>query len=723
MNEARIGIYKDDSGNRYELMYLAKGSDSGSRFAVFRMLDNAEDILVVPLEKWRRGEIGADDAVTRLTVDTAFECESGCSFDTEVDEDPEIFTDPPLEESEYADRGSEDVHPTEREILKKYYGFERFREGQEKAIGAIREGRDVLVIMPTGGGKSICYQVPALMGEGLTIVISPLISLMQDQVRSLVENGIPAAYINSSLTEGQISKVLANLSCGKYRLLYIAPERLVSRSLLRVVQEIPITLVAVDEAHCISQWGQDFRPSYLKIPEFIRSFGKRPPICALTATATPKVRSDIISMLDLRDPVDVMTGFDRKNLYFSVLEPPNKTRELVRLLKQYPDMPGIVYCSTRKSVDTVWDHLRLCGFKAARYHAGLSDEERKESQEAFIYDRVWVLVATNAFGMGIDKANVRFVIHYNMPGDLESYYQEAGRAGRDGERADCHLLFSRGDIQTQHYFIENMGENAQLEESELLQVQKNARQRLQYMIRYAKTQDCLRYTILKYFGEEAPKHCGFCLRCRVPVEQLDCTAESKQVLSCISQTNERFGRGMIIDILRGADTERIRTNRFNTLLCYGTLQHLSSMLLGRVLERMLELEVLCLTDVTSRNGDVYQILKSGKNAGKLLNGELEIKVPRPIEKVTGRKKKADASEPLSGDQQIMFDDMRALRAEIASRRGIPVYYVFSDQTLRDICASKPITLDELSRIKGIGEAKLRSYGKEIIDLVRRHTLQ
>ncbi|MBQ3284323.1 MAG: RecQ family ATP-dependent DNA helicase [Ruminococcus sp.] len=396
------------------------------------------------------------------------------------------------------------------EILERYFGYRSFRIGQEDVVDALLSGRDALAIMPTGAGKSLCYQIPALMMDGVTLVISPLISLMKDQVNALTTQGVKAAYLNRSLTDAQYDKALYNMAQGMYKIVYVAPERLTSRRFVRVCQALHISLIAVDEAHCVSQWGQDFRPSYLNILAFIEKLPKRPTIGAFTATATAEVKRDIISILRLNDPFKITTGFDRPNLFFSVIRPSSKSIELLRLVRERSGKSGIIYCSTRKRVEEVCQHLCSKGYLATRYHAGLEDEERRKNQEDFVYDRKRIMVATNAFGMGIDKSDVRFVIHYNMPKNLESYYQEAGRAGRDGEDADCILMFGQKDIETAQYFIDSIEPNPELTDEQNKAFKQKEQERLSHMIAYCKTRGCLRVYMLRYFGDTTPEHLLMC---------------------------------------------------------------------------------------------------------------------------------------------------------------------------------------------------------------------
>lgn len=427
-------------------------------------------------------------------------------------------------------------------VLKEYFGHDSFREGQGRITDSLLGGRDVLGIMPTGAGKSICYQVPALMFDGITIVVSPLISLMKDQVSALVQSGVAAAYINSSLTHAQYLKVLQNTESGKYKIIYVAPERLCAPAFLEICRNLNISMVAVDEAHCVSQWGQDFRPSYLKIPDFIDALNSRPVVGAFTATATGAVRDDIKTLLRLVSPLVVTTGFDRPNLFFSVMQPKNKSIELMKLIKERKNESGIVYCSTRKAVEEVCELLQKNGFAATRYHAGLDENERRRNQDDFVYDRAAIMVATNAFGMGIDKSNVSFVIHYNMPKNMESYYQEAGRAGRDGRSADCILLYSAKDVRTNQFLINNSEPNPDLTEDEQEEVRRRDRERLKQMTFYCTTHKCLRKFILEYFGDKGPERCEKCSNCLSNHENTDITVDAQKIMSCVARTGQRYGK-------------------------------------------------------------------------------------------------------------------------------------------------------------------------------------
>ena len=483
--------------------------------------------------------------------------------------------------------------PTAQDILKQYFGYDSFRPGQDKLVQSILSGRDTLGIMPTGAGKSICYQVPALLLSGLTLVISPLISLMKDQVGALNEAGVPAACVNSAMSAESMRDVLGYAAQGGYKLLYVAPERLTAPAFLSFAQRVPVSMVTVDEAHCISQWGQDFRPSYLKILDFLAALPARPLVSAFTATATEAVRDDIVRALGLRDPFALTTCFDRPNLYFAVERPPSKPNALLRLLATRTGKSGIVYCATRKTVDDVCDMLLAKGLPATRYHAGLSAEERQRNQEDFLYDVKPIMVATNAFGMGIDKSNVSFVIHYNMPKNMESYYQEAGRAGRDGEPADCILLYSGQDVHTAEFLIghsHEAGDSSVDPETRQALIERD-RDRLRQMTFYATTDECLRRYILRYFGEQAPVSCGHCGNCDTVFEQVDATVDAQKILSCVYRMAERglhFGRGMAAAVLVGSQSEQIKKFRLDTLSTYGIMRGTSMARVRQLTDALIE---------------------------------------------------------------------------------------------------------------------------------------
>lgn len=693
MNEPKRGIYRHYKGKRYELLDIATHSETLEPMVVYRQLYGDGKMWVRPMSMWSEPVEIDGRTVSRFSLEEG---------EFSADEIP-------------APLPAADLPPKLR-VLKQFYGYSAFRDGQEDVVDSILAGQDTLAVMPTGAGKSVCYQVPAMVMDGVAIVISPLISLMKDQVQTLIQSGIPAAYLNSSLTERQFDLALTNAARGKYRIIYVAPERLLTPRFQSISMGMNISLIAVDEAHCISQWGQDFRPSYLTIPDFLNALPKRPVVCAFTATATERVRKDIESMLQLRDPFVKITGFDRKNLYYSVTEPSRKDTELLRLLKDYKGMPGIVYCATRKKVESVYELLLEHGISVTRYHAGLSDAERQSNQEDFSYDRREVMVATNAFGMGIDKSNVRFIIHYNMPKDIESYYQEAGRAGRDGERADCHLLFGRQDILTQQYFIEHMGEEAGLEGEALHSVQENARKRLNAMIRYCQTPDCLRKYILNYFGEPSDGNCAFCLNCLNPPQMENVTEAAKAALRCIDQTGERFGRNLIVDVLRGAENDRIRQFRLDHLLSYGALRGLSRDQVNAVMDRLQELGALRVEMMEAATGQ-YPILKLDCAADEILEGDQSVSILSRRQK---KEKKRRTDELPSDVDRDLYERLQALRRKIAYSRGVPPYVVLTDSAIRGLASVKPATLEEMSGISGIGTVKLREFGQTFLKEIQKY---
>ena len=520
-------------------------------------------------------------------------------------------------------------------VLKEYFGHSEFRPGQDMVVDAILERRDALCVMPTGAGKSVCYQVPALMFEGVTLVISPLISLMKDQVNALTQNGIRAAYLNSSLTLAQYTKVISNIKSGAYKIIYVAPERLAVPDFLDACRSLKVDLIAVDEAHCISHWGQDFRPSYLRISEFVNSLGYRPVIAAFTATATAEVKDDIEYSLELNSPLRMTTGFDRPNLRFDVIRTKKKFEQLLEILKRHTDDSGIIYCATRKTVEELGEKLNANGFSATTYHAGLEDEVRKQNQEDFVYDRKSIMVATNAFGMGIDKSNVAYVIHFNMPMDIESYYQEAGRAGRDGTSAECILLYSPADVHTNQFLIEHSDPNPDLtlEQQELLKDRDY--DRLKQMTFYATTNTCLRSYILDYFGEKSASYCGNCSNCLTQFEDVDITIEAQKILSCIKRTGERFGKKMICDILRGSKSEKIIRLGLDSQTTYGLLAALKEPQVREMIDH-LEFEGYIDTE-----GNEYPTLALTPRAIAVLFGEEKIvmKQAKPKEPTVTKTKK------------------------------------------------------------------------------------
>lgn len=604
---------------------------------------------------------------------------------------------------------------TKEEILKKYFGYDEFREGQETLINSILEGKDSFGIIPTSGGKSLCYQIPALMLPGITLVISPLISLMRDQVVSLNEAGVHAAFLNSSLTQGQYYKALENMKRGQYKIVYAAPERLLTDSFMEAVLQIEISMLSVDEAHCISQWGQDFRPSYLKIIDFIHKLPNRPVISAFTATATKPVREDVISLLSLQDPTVLITGFDRKSLKFSVIHPRDRYQYTSNYVKEHVEECGIIYCLTRKLVEEVAEKLQNEGINSTRYHAGLSDAERRQNQDEFIYDRKQVMVATNAFGMGIDKSNVRYVIHYNMPKNIESYYQEAGRAGRDGLPAECILLYGGQDVVTNQFFIDKQQEtSAEMDAVMSEEVRERERERLRKMTFYCFTNDCLREYILNYFGEKAPNYCGNCSNCLTQFEDVDITEIAKNIIGCVKESHQRYGIVMIVDTVHGSSNAKIQRCRMTENSYYGTLKEVSIHRLRQIMNYLTLKEYLILTN------DEYPVLKLSGQSELLLHQEepLIMKVAKDREETKDKKiKKNKIAAVLNETDEALFEKLRTLRMEIAKSEKVPPYIVFSDKTLIQMCAVKPRNKEEMLGVSGVGEAKYLKYGEKFLKVV------
>jgi len=611
------------------------------------------------------------------------------------------------------------------QILKKYFGYDSFREGQELLIQGILEGKDVLGIMPTGAGKSVCYQIPALMLPGITVVISPLISLMKDQVRALNEAGVHAAYINSSLTESQISKALYNARCGQYKIIYVAPERLESSLFRDFAMHTDISMITVDEAHCISQWGQDFRPSYLNILNLIHALPRRPVISAFTATATTKVKEDIISVLGLVNPKVLITGFDRQNLYFEVKESKKKDAALLSYLNGHAAESGIIYCATRKNVDAVFELLVKKGYPVAKYHAGMGSEERKKNQDDFIYDNKPLIVATNAFGMGIDKSNVRFVIHYNMPQSMENYYQEAGRAGRDGEKADCILLYSPQDVVINQFLIDSKEVRAELDDREAYALRERDVLKLRQMANYCMSRECLREYILRYFGEEVKGGCGNCSNCLGDFEEKDITKECIHIINCVMETRQRFGINMIISILRGEKNAKLLSYQFDRLDSYGKEKGANKDYLKQIIQQMIVESIARTTE------DQYPILKLTKEAEGFLWGEKQLfmkvkKASGPVEQKESKKRTGAGSGNAvnmhtadSLERTGLFEKLRQLRLEIAREEHMPPYIIFSDKTLVDMCVRLPETKEEMLSVLGVGEVKYQKYGERFLEVLQR----
>ena len=611
---------------------------------------------------------------------------------------------------------------TKYEVLKKYFGYDSFREGQEMLVDALLNGQDVLGIMPTGAGKSLCYQIPALLLPGITLVVSPLISLMKDQVSTLNQAGIHAAFLNSSLSAAQYRKALGFAMEGRYKIIYVAPERLLTPEFLCAVQSMEISMISVDEAHCISQWGQDFRPSYLKITEFVEQLPARPVIGAFTATATKEVRDDIEALLSLRDPVRLVTGFDRKNLKFTVQQPKDKFAAVESFLAEHEADCGIIYCLTRKNVEEVCEKLEQKGYSVTRYHAGLSDLERKENQEDFIYDRKQIMVATNAFGMGIDKSNVRYVIHYNMPKNMESYYQEAGRAGRDGEPSECILYYEPRDVRTNRLFIENGEENSELDEETRKIVKERDLERLKQMTFYCFTSECLRQYILNYFGEKSSSYCGNCLNCQTQFEEVDITLEANTILRCLDALDWNYGAATVIDIVHGGKSQKILGKNLDKNPEYAVLSERTVPRLRQILRE------LQFREYVEEKGEQYPVICLTPEGKAFMKTEepLIMKLPKEEtekkseskEKKNRRKKGAVAAE-LSEKDAELFESLRELRREIASEEKVPPYMVFADKTLAGMCVMRPATRDEMLEVSGVGEHKLEKYGDRFLEILRK----
>ncbi len=633
-------------------------------------------------------------------------------------------------------------------VMKEYFGYSGFRKGQREVIEKILAGNDVLGVMPTGSGKSVCYQVPAILFPGTTIVVSPLISLMKDQVDTLSQNAVPAAFINSSLSSSEFFSVIAKARRGEYKLIYLAPERMELDSFNEFVSELDISFLAVDEAHCISQWGHNFRPSYLKVSEMIGMLPKRPPVAAFTATATPQVVDDIKELLELRSPFVHITGFDRENLCFDVVNPENKFNRLCAELGENRNGSSIVYCSTRKTVDNITDKLNEKGFSATRYHAGLDDDERIENQEKFLYDRAGVIVATNAFGMGIDKSNIRLVIHYNMPKTMEHYYQEAGRAGRDGEPARCILFYSAADIVTNRFLIDNDGVNkdsynnlskdsyngvnndsynGRNNESHTRRnsdsyidrssIRNRDYKKLQQIIDYCNIVGCLRQYILKYFGEnDTAANCQNCGNCINEVAKSDVTVEAQKILSCIFRVRERFGSMMVIDVLKGSKNEKVLGMGFDKLSTYGIMEDYPKPVIREIISFLIAENFITVMGgeypVLSLSPKAYKWLKNGTGSSLYMK------------KITAKKEKKSAARAssrgvleLNGDEAKLFEELRRVRMQIARAQRVPPFVVFSDASLKDMCKRMPRNDFEMLEVTGVGNHKLNKYGKKFIAVI------
>jgi len=604
--------------------------------------------------------------------------------------------------------------------LKRFFGYDAFREGQEKLIDSILAGKDTVGIMPTGAGKSVCYQLPALMMPGITLVITPLISLMKDQVASLKEVGIRGAYFNSSLSYNQYLKALEYAKAGTYKIIYVAPERLTNREFLDFVKQVKIDMIAVDEAHCISQWGQDFRPSYLRIMDLIDELKYRPVISAFTATATVQVREDIIRILEMNNPEIVTTGFDRKNLKFEVKKPASKYDFVKAYINNNSEKSGIIYCISRRLVEEVCDKLNADGIKAVRYHAGLEDEERIANQEAFTYDEASVMVATNAFGMGIDKSNVRFVIHYNMPKNMESYYQEAGRAGRDGEAAECILLFGENDVHINQLFIEKDSENEELTEQEREVVKERDRKRLRQMTFYCRTDECLRQYILKYFGERSEGYCGNCSNCLADAVEVDITRSAGNIIRCIQSLYTSYGVTTIIDILRGSKSEKIMRSNLDKNDLYAAESGSSKQYLMQIINQLI------IRGYIMQSEDKFGVLSVdySERISDILLGKTRLHMKYAGDSRLSAKK--DAKVNLAGNDIVnsfknndeLYDALVKLRSKTARVKSVPAYVIFTDKTLREMCARRPLSEEAMLQISGVGENKLKKYGKSFLKVIQ-----
>lgn len=714
MELPKKGIYRHFKGKRYELLDFARHSETTEIMVVYRALYGDNGLWVRPLSMWNETVERDGHTYTRFLPEEEYLAQQSNDegFDQMIPPPEQDAFEPVYEE--VVSLSVSGTHEDKHQLLKRVYGYDSFREGQEDVIDSIMSGQDTLAILPTGAGKSICYQVPAQMLDGVAIVVSPLISLMKDQVNALTQAGIPAAYLNSSLTERQFDAALNRLLQGKYKIVYVAPERLLTQRFLNAVGSVHISMVAVDEAHCISQWGQDFRPSYLEIPAFLAKLPERPKLCAFTATATNRVKEDIVRLLEMKQPYIRITGFDRSNLYFSVAYTHEKEKKLLELLKSYRGFSGIIYCGTRKLVESVHEKLLAKNYPVTRYHAGLSETERVHNQEDFIYDRSPIMVATNAFGMGIDKSNVRFVIHYNMPKDLESYYQEAGRAGRDGERADCHLLFEPKDVVLQNFFIDKIGEENEMDSQTLARVQENARFRLRAMVDYCKTTRCLRRTILRYFGEEQEGKCNYCSNCLAPKDLTDVTTAARLFVSCVQKYNGRFGTRLIIDVLRGSESNRIASFKLDRSEYHGALSGITTSNLQYIVDALVESQMLEIT-----TGD-YPMLKCGKRAEDLLDG---LSTVHAYQEAVVQKKSTSANRVdrlPDGIDGTLFKKLRQARLKISKIRSVPPYVVCSDSVLVDMCKKLPTDRDQMIFVKGMGERKVTSFGAEFAKVIQNH---
>ena len=600
---------------------------------------------------------------------------------------------------------------TKQSVLQRVFGYSGFRGGQEPLIDGILAGRDVFGIMPTGGGKSLCYQIPALLLPGVTLVISPLISLMHDQVMALKNAGVAAAYVNSSLTAQQIRLVYRNICAGMYKIIYVAPERLLTDGFLEAIQSRTVSMVTVDEAHCISQWGQDFRPSYLKIVDFLKLLPLRPVVSAFTATATERVRQDVEETLELRNPLRVVTGFDRPNLRFEVQKPPKKADAILELVRQRPGKSGIIYCSTRKNVEMVSELLCSHGISSTRYHAGLSDQERHDNQEDFLYDRAGVMVATNAFGMGIDKSNVSYVIHYNMPQSLENYYQEAGRAGRDGAAAECILLYAAGDVETARFLITHPG-GAEEAAPSPEQVQRDLA-RLDQMVGYCKTRRCLRGYILDYFGQAHQERCGNCGNCSLQLEERDITGEARTVLSCAAHVRQLLGYSLglaaVQRVLLGSRDRRLLQLRLDELEEYGSMHRTGKTVLREISEALLAQEYL-------RVDPEHRAVSLTEKGRRVLAEGQTVTMQTAV---TAKRAAVRADAPEQTVDESLYTALKNLRFRLAKQEHLPAYVIFSNATLEDMARKRPQDPAEFLQVSGVGAVKAQRYAAEFLQEIQK----